>query len=109
MFERLNRRLEILSKQIKDGPKLKPGFSVDARGMMSFDPPYYVPEVEVDPMTVPLEIGDEVEVVYGGAYYMERGFVTAIDGRYVVKRHNGYDLRFKQRSSVRLVARPGRR
>jgi hypothetical protein len=68
MFERLNRRLEALQKEIDAGPKLKPGFFLE-NGKLG-----YAPVVDLvigkparsasfDPMTEPLHEGDLVEIL----------------------------------------------
>lgn len=99
---RLDRRLEVLAREIAAGPKLKPGFFLQD-GKLGYIPPPALIGIdlasgtdttavthrkgdgrkvsrkkveeatpEFDPMTEPLEIGDLVEIVFPGDIYVFR-------------------------------------
>jgi hypothetical protein len=107
MFERLERRLQVLAQEIKAGPKLKPGFFLE-NGKLGYAPKLAAAEKPVqaaafDPMTEPLQNGDLVEVVFDCEHTGSRGYVHVKSGYNLLDDTGRAFNAFGLRSSLKLI------
>ena len=133
MFERINRRLEVLAREIAAGPKLKPGFTL-TNGMLGYAPPLpdgswdkpvvksvvvkpdplgwgaflekYLPKAapSFDPMTEPLQVGDLVEIVFNaGSVFGKQATIKNLDDGIITVRCGNKNWVFACRSSFKLI------